>query len=65
MEEFTVEIAGVPVGIRCRYPENRKFLREYLSEKDPLLFIGLTDGDLQRQQDQFERWDVRDGITPQ
>ena len=39
---FTAELAGVPVEIRCRYEENRAFLRDYRTEKAPVLtFAGI------------------------
>jgi len=45
VEIFSVELAGVPVEIRCRYQENITFLREYLTEKEPLFTVSFYDGD--------------------
>ena len=39
VEQFTIEIAGVPIEIKCLFSENREFLRDYISEKAPLLSI--------------------------
>lgn len=51
MYEFTIELAGIPIRIRCRYEENRKFFREYLSEKKPLVEVEAQDADLRRIQE--------------
>ena len=50
MEIFSVELAGVPVEIRCRYQENITFLREYLTEKEPLFTVAPGEEDLLRMQ---------------
>ena len=39
---FTVALAGVPVEIRCQYPQNRRFFREYLSDSPAALTIAPT-----------------------
>ena len=51
MEIFTAELAGVPVQIRCRYPENRRFLREYLTEKSPSAVIEPSEADLSKMRE--------------
>lgn len=33
--QFTVEIAGVPLEIRCQHPTNKMLMREYWSERRP------------------------------
>ncbi len=47
MEEFKVEIAGVPLLIRCRWGENRAFFRDYLSRKEPRFLIAPEQEDLE------------------
>lgn len=64
MEIFSVELAGVPVEIRCRYQENRIFLREYLTEKEPFFSIVPGEEDLLRTQENFDRMDRAEGIPP-
>ena len=54
MEKFTIEIAGIPVLIRCRYSVNRDFLRDYLSEKGPVCTIEPSAEDLVRMQSDFD-----------
>ena len=61
MTEFKVELADVPIGIRCRHEVNKTFLRKYLTEKTPLFSIEPTDADLRRSQEEFEILDETSG----
>ena len=61
MVEFRVELAGVPIGIRCRYEANKSFLREYLTEKTPQFTIEPTDADLLRAQEECDCLDRAEG----
>lgn len=61
MEEFTIEIAGIPCRIRCRFDVNRAFLRDYLSGKEPLFTVEPGDAELQSMQADFERMDEKEG----
>ncbi len=45
---FTVELAGVPIRVHCRYEENRDFLRDYLTDRDPVLTVEPTEEDCRR-----------------
>ncbi len=45
MEDFVIEIAGVPVRIRCRYPQ-RGFFADYLSGREPQFTVEPTDSNL-------------------
>ena len=62
MEKFTIEIAGIPVLIRCRYSVNRDFLRDYLSEKEPVCTIEPSAEDLVRMQSDFDRMNEAEGF---
>lgn len=55
MEEFVIELAGVPVRIRCRFQENRGFFQEYLSDKEPLFTVEPSRDDLLKMQADFDR----------
>lgn len=55
METFTIEIAGVPVGIKCRFEVNRYFLREYMTCKEPLFTIEPKAEDLEQMQETWDR----------
>ena len=61
MEEFTIEIAGIPCRIRCRFDVNRAFLGDYLSGKEPLFTVEPGDAELQSMQADFDRMDEKEG----
>ena len=58
MYTFTIEIAGVPAEIQCRFNENKDFFRDYFSDKMPLLTIAPSDSDLSETQAVFDRTDA-------
>ena len=45
--DFTVEMAGIPVRIHCRYETNRAFLEDYLSDREPEAEVTPQEEDLQ------------------
>ena len=50
-----VELAGVPFEVRCRFPENEVFLKDYETSKAPLFVIAPTDEDLVWTQGEYDR----------
>ena len=40
--EFTIQLAGIPIGIRSLYPRVREMCRNYLTEDAPALTIIST-----------------------
>ncbi len=63
MNVFTAELAGIAVQIRCRFEKNREFLSDYLSEREPVLFIEPTEKDLEQIRVRLLRQAEKDGIT--
>ena len=61
MEDFVIELAGVPIRVRCQFEENREFLKDYHSEKEALFIIEPTADDLKQMQDDFDRMDEAEG----
>ena len=53
VEELCVRLVGVPVRVRCRFSQNREFLREYLTDLDPLFTVEPTEADLERMLHRF------------
>lgn len=43
---YTVELAGIAAEIRGQYPENRRFFREYLSDRPAALTVEPVEADL-------------------
>ena len=64
MEDFSIELAGVPVRIRCRFAENRRFFRDYLTDKAALFAVDPSPDDLKQMQAEFDRMDESDGLIP-
>jgi len=62
--EFRVRLADVPIGIRCVHRENKSFLSEYLTDKEPLFSIEPKPKDVMRAQTEFERLDLAEGREP-
>ena len=52
---FTVALANVPIRISCRHEENKAFLRDYLTDKEPVFTIEPTEDDLARIQQGLDR----------
>ena len=50
-----VELAGVPFEVRCRFPANEAFLKDYETDKAPLFLISPTDEDLAWTQGEYDR----------
>ena len=63
MYECRIEIAGVPALIRCRYPANVKFFREYLTKRQERFAIEPGEKDLQRMREELGRMDALKGIS--
>ena len=50
-----IEIAGVPGEILCKCPENERFFKDYISDKEPLFVVKPGEEDLQRIQASCDR----------
>lgn len=50
---FVIEIAGVPIEIRCSYALNKSFFEDYLSDSEPVITIEPESGDLDRIRESF------------
>ena len=61
--DFRVKFADVPIGIRCRYEINKRFLKEYSTEEEPLFCVEPTDEDLERARADYDAIDRMDGRT--
>ena len=57
MNAVTIEIAGIPAEIRCRYPENVRFFLDYATDKPPLFTLEATDEDIAQTRADYVRMD--------
>ena len=62
MEEFTIEIAGISVGIRCRFQNNRTFFSDYMTQHEPLFWVEPSADDLIKAQTDFDKLDQIEGV---
>ena len=62
MYRFTIELAGIPAEIHCRYETNFEFFRDYYSGREPLLTVDPEDGDPEQMQTEFDRIDEEAGL---
>ncbi len=61
--DFRIKLAEVPIGIRCRYEVNRRFLDEYLTDEEPLFCVEPTDADLEQARADYDAIDRMDRRT--
>jgi hypothetical protein len=61
--DFRVKLAEVPIGIRCRYDINRRFLKDYLTDEKPLFCVEPTDEDLERARADYDALDRMEDRT--
>ena len=62
MDPFTIEIAGLVVGVQPMFQSTREYCRQYLSDKTPDFFVTVTPEDLVAQQAPLEQEAVEKGI---
>ena len=64
MTEFTVKLAGVPVRIRAVYPQMKSFLRDYLTEEEPLFTVSTEQADIDRERVLGAENRAAEGLSP-
>ena len=47
---FTMEIAGVPIGVYNRFPDVEGLCRNYLTDRQPAFTVSVTDEEIRREQ---------------
>lgn len=55
MAVFSIELAGVPAEITCRFPGNERFFRDYFTDRTPVISVEASDADLERMRAEFDR----------
>ena len=63
-EEFTISLAGVPICIRAEYPEQKRILRDYLSDGAPAFEVCPTAEDRMREKEELDRRHPTDPYCP-
>ena len=62
MEPFTMEIAGLAVGVQPLFQSTREYCRPYLTEKEAEFFVTVSPEDLVFQQSLLEQEAVEEGL---
>ena len=62
MTTFTAELAGVPVQVKCRFEENRDFLADYLTDREPKAAVEPSEEDMRRMRLEMDRMAERQGF---
>ena len=66
MADFTISLAGIPVGITLGHPESRWFFEEYISGETPAFCVAATEQDLNYEReyvDDINRGDAGEAIV--
>lgn len=64
MTDFTVSLARIPVGISALYQTTEGFMRDYLSDEEPLFSIKISSDDIAYERVKSAEQDEADSITP-
>ena len=64
MEPFKIEIAGAVFSVEPIFASTREYCKRYLSEKEPVFRISVTEDDLDFEQKQLEKEAVEQHIRP-
>lgn len=62
--EFTAKLADTPVCFRVVYPSTRSYLRNYLSDEEPTLFLSISQDDIDRERAISARTRAAEGLPP-
>lgn len=54
MESFNIELAGIPLNVKCKYEENKAFFIGYYTDKDPFFSVEPTEEILESVQKDFD-----------
>lgn len=46
---ITIKIAGIPIGIECRYEYTEKYVKDYITDEEPEFTVSATDEDIERE----------------
>ncbi len=63
MEDFNIELAGIPFRIKCKYKENRDFFNGYFTEKTPEFTIEPTDAFIRSVHTDFDHMNDTEGLA--
>lgn len=62
MTEFTIELAGVRIGVAVYFESTRDFCREYLSDGEPQFRVAMTEEDIKYELKRSAQENIREGL---
>lgn len=54
VEDFNIELAGIPLNVKCKYKENMAFFDGYYTTKDPVFTVEPDEKDIKSVQEDFD-----------
>ena len=64
MEAFRIQLAGIPLELRCRYPYTRRMCTDYLTQDEPRAVIEVTEEDIAYEREKSRREAIYEGLIP-
>ncbi len=62
MIEFTMEAAGVAVGVRALFDSTRAYCQGYMTAREPAFFVEITGADLALEREKAAKEDALEGL---
>lgn len=62
MTEFTIQVAGVPVGVSAMFSSTRDYCRAYFTEEAPVFYVSTTREDLDFEQQKAREEAILEGF---
>lgn len=63
MEDFNIELAGIPIRIKCEHKENRDFFDGYFTSKEPVFTVKPNNDILEEVQRGFDELNEEEGLS--
>ena len=62
MTEFTIKVAGVPIGVRAMFASTRDYCRAYFTEETPVFSVATEPEDLEFEQNKAREEAILEGL---
>lgn len=62
MTEFTIKVAGVPIGVRAMFASTRDYCRAYFTEEAPVFSVATEPADLEFEQNKAREEAILEGL---
>ena len=64
MTEFTISLAGWPIGVRALFESTMRFCEGYLTRETPKISVCVTEEDIAAEHEKARREDALEGLAP-